>query len=247
MNSTIRHILSICLFLGLAITCQAQDFTWEQEEAAVEVRSFDETRRQQYLADEAYEYDRHLLEKDEKEKRNLQKEQSGFWERVGSAILSFFFDDAVGSLSWGEVMLYVFAVLGSLFFVLIYFKVDVRSAFRREGKRTPVTLEDMPRDIQQLDFEQLIARATQSGNYREAVRLLYLETLKVLSKTNRIQWKINKTNQDYLYELRTSPLRREFSDLTLRYEYVWYGDFEVGKRGFEAMQGIFRRFQAKVT
>ena len=241
----IRSILCICFFLGLALNSQAQEVVLPGE-GKLEIRTFDQASRQQYLDDKTYLYDRDILAKKEEEKRNLAKEQAGAQKRFEENIRNFFFDEALGSLSWGEFILYLFAILGVLFFVLAYFQVDVRSVLRRKSKSTQLTLENLPQDIQALNFDQLILQATQAGQFREAVRLLYLETLKSLAKTNQIDWKINKTNQDYLNELRSSPLRNEFSDLTLRYEYVWYGDFEIGRRGFDSMQQVFKRFQAKV-
>jgi hypothetical protein len=125
--------------------------------------------------------------------------------------------------------------------------VDVRGVFSKKAKQIPVNFEDLGENLAELDFEGLIRQARTKGDYRAAVRLVFLETLNLLTTEGHIRWKINKTNQDYLAELRTSRFREEFTDLTRSYEYVWYGDYDINEQGFDAMEKIFRTFQQKVS
>ena len=46
-----------------------------------------------------------------------------------------------------------------------------------------------------------IADALCPTDYREAVRLLYLQTLKQLSDGKRIDWQLYKTPTQYIYEV----------------------------------------------
>ena len=70
--------------------------------------------------------------------------------------------------------------------------------------------------------------------YREAVRLLYLQTLKQLSDGKRIDWQLYKTPTQYIYEVRL-PAFRQMTNHFLR---VRYGNFEATETLFHAMRDL---------
>lgn len=59
-----------------------------------------------------------------------------------------------------------------------------------------------------VDFVRGIADALSRSDYREAVRLLYLQTLKQLSDEKRIDWQLYKTPTQYVYEVRMPAFRQ---------------------------------------
>ena len=107
---------------------------------------------------------------------------------------------------------------------------------------TDLDLEIEATDIRELDTETLIQKAKAEGNYRLTVRLLYLSQLKRLTERGLIDWQPHKTNYDYLAELSGKGIADRFQRLTLAYEYVWYGGFELDKSRFEELEGQFRSF-----
>jgi len=206
---------------------------------SVSVRPFDPSERQALLEDPAYGYNREVLAR-------RRAAAAGAQNRAEKSISEFFLEDRVKGLSIAEIVLYILGIFGFLFFLLTFLNVDIRGIFVKRSQEIAVNLEDLGGDIKALDFDGLIDQAKKQGEYRKAVRLTYLETLKILTEADYIRWKINKTNQDYLLELRLSRFRDEFSRLTLNYEYVWYGDYEIDEAGFNAMEKTFRDFQEKV-
>ena len=68
----------------------------------------------------------------------------------------------------------------------------------------------------------------------EAVRLLYLQTLKQLSDGKRIDWQLYKTPTQYIYEVRL-PAFRQMTNHFLR---VRYGNFEATETLFHAMRDL---------
>ena len=92
------------------------------------------------------------------------------------------------------------------------------------------------------DPDSLLRNAIKSGNYRLAVRYLYLQSLKRLSEKKFIEINTNKTNYEYVTEIRKHKFANEFASLTLQYEYVWYGEYPVDERLFEQIQGGFTQF-----
>jgi len=88
-------------------------------------------------------------------------------------------------------------------------------------------------DLEQEDFESLINRALQDGNYRLAVRYCFLSTLKVLQLKGLIDWHIEKTNYEYLHEL-PEQYHIHFLGVLNIYEFVWYGEFEANQKVFDS-------------
>ena len=102
--------------------------------------------------------------------------------------------------------------------------------FMRSGKRTlPYTVEEDT--IYGVDFPEGINEALSQRNYREAVRLLYLQTLKQLSDAGRIEW---QPPTQYLYEVRLPAFRQ----LTNHFLQVRYGNFEATEELFRTMRAL---------
>ena len=79
-----------------------------------------------------------------------------------------------------------------------------------------------------------IADALSRSDYREAVRLLYLQTLKQLSDEKCIDWQLYKTPTQYVYEVRMPAFRQ----LTNHFLRVRYGNFEATEALFHVMQSL---------
>ena len=94
-------------------------------------------------------------------------------------------------------------------------------------------------DLNNMDLPNAISEAEQGGNYRLALRLQYLRSLKQLSDRKLIDYTINKTNHDYARELAGTRYAESFSRITFLYEFGWYGEFEVDKAIYEQIREIF--------
>ncbi|WP_224369393.1 DUF4129 domain-containing protein [Hyalangium versicolor] len=83
--------------------------------------------------------------------------------------------------------------------------------------------------------DELAAR----GEYREAVRSLYLALLSRLHRDGAILYDSTLSNWDYL---RTFKGRREwlapFRELTRRFDFAWYGNLPVGADGYQAFRTL---------
>jgi hypothetical protein len=92
------------------------------------------------------------------------------------------------------------------------------------------------------DPDAQLRQAIKNGNYRLAVRYLYLQTLLRLAERKIIEINTNKTNYEYVSEVRKHKFANEFASLTLKYEYVWYGEYPVDEKLFELLQSSFTQF-----
>jgi hypothetical protein len=117
-----------------------------------------------------------------------------------------------------------------IFVVLKLLDVDLTAAFGRAPRRSPaLDYDTATENIHELDFATRLREAEDTGNYRLALRLGYLELLKRLTDQDLIDWQPDKTNHAYLRELADSrpTLRAPFGELTRQFEYVWYGELAL--------------------
>jgi hypothetical protein len=88
--------------------------------------------------------------------------------------------------------------------------------------------------------------AVTSGQYNRAIRLHYLKTLKKLSDKGLIDWRINKTNHDYIQELNKTAIAPAFRRLTFLFEYFCYGDFTMHEADYREASTQFSTFEEQI-
>ncbi|HRK75341.1 MAG TPA: DUF4129 domain-containing protein, partial [Rhodothermales bacterium] len=93
--------------------------------------------------------------------------------------------------------------------------------------------------LSQINFEQEIRKAESQMYFREAVRWQYLQLLHRLEERGLIVWKPDKTNADYVAEMRETAAIRSFQDATRHFEYVWYGEYTPNEADYRSIVGIF--------
>ena len=128
----------------------------------------------------------------------------------------------------------VYGALGIIvLYLLIKFLMDnpVSSVFKTEHK-TIEGFSYVEEDIKQVNFDKLIADALNQKNYRLATRYMYLKSLKLLANKNIIEWHFEKTNSDYINEIKDSKLKSIFKRISHIYEYIWYGEFPIDEDTF---------------
>ncbi len=143
---------------------------------------------------------------------------------------------------------YTAAVLVALFVVvlllIIWFIYKKRPELFVRSKRTlPYRVEGDT--IYGVDFQKEIDSAISRKDYREAVRLLYLQTLKHLSDIGKIDWQLYKTPTEYIYEIKSDALKTPFRELTNHFLRVRYGNFEATVALYQEMQAFQKELIAK--
>src|SRR6185436_2965937 len=119
------------------------------------------------------------------------------------------------------------------------------SFFSRSRKNISSDIQVTTEDTS--DPDSMLRNAIKNGNYRLAVRYLYLQALRRLSEKKFIEINSNKTNYEYVNEVRKHKFANEFASLTLKYEYVWYGEYPVDEKLFEQIQNSFTLFHKNLT
>lgn len=145
----------------------------------------------------------------------------------------------------GSFFKYLLLGLSITLLIYIIFKslgIDAIQLLKGNSRLVDIPFSESLENIHEINFDAEIDKAVSQNNFRLAVRLLYLKCLKQLSDRGLINWQINKTNSNYVFELEDSNQRETFSLLTNRFEYVWYGEFFIDKNAFADINLLFQNF-----
>lgn len=142
-----------------------------------------------------------------------------------------------------QMVLLALIVAGFGAFIWLYLFSKHRGIFRRSKSLVNEDEGTNTDNIFTIAYEREIDRAVTGGNYRLAVRLLFLRLLKELDQRNIVPYEQDKTNLDYLAALRQTTYYNGFFRLARLYEYAWYGQFAVDREKFGVIQSDFEKFE----
>ncbi len=145
-----------------------------------------------------------------------------------------------------QVILWAIAACFVLFIILRLFLSE--GAFRRQTKASSATEAEVEEEeiTADTDFDALISQALRQNNFRLAVRYQYLRALHKLAAKQLLALAPDKTNYQYVREMKDPALQNEFAALTLNYEYVWYGEFSIDTGTYQKIENLFNSFNRKI-
>ena len=204
----------------------------------VDQKSFDEANLEEYRQSDDFNY-----ETAEKEPTWLER----FWNWIKDIIidvLSWLFDDikpVVGFLGFVLRLLPWIILAIALFLIIKYFAgVRSRSAMK-DADPSAINYSDDEELIKRTNLRALLKKALEDSDFRLAVRFSYLIILKRLSEQKMIEWQQEKTNEDYIRELKDKKIQTDFEESTYWYDFVWYGNFEINQTEFDKANTLFNR------
>lgn len=245
-----KSLIVFLIFISLCAKSYAVPIQEEQDTVAKEIRydqqslpeiELDKNQIKEYQADEDFNYKQTV-------------EEDNAWTRfkkwlydVYYSFMRWLIGDNAATGFWGgfvQVLPYILLALFLGALVWIFLRIDSnRLVF--EGARAPQAFMGDDEDIiQNQDIQALIDSALASGNYRLAVRYYYLLALQKLSEKDYIDWQVQKTNHEYIFEIDDSYRRSYFRRVTDIYDYIWYGNFEVDESAFAKAQSAFNNLNS---
>ncbi|MDD4968966.1 MAG: hypothetical protein PHT07_06015 [Paludibacter sp.] len=206
--------------------------------ATKKVVSLDPDFKEKYLSDQGFNYNH-----EEGTKSFLKR----LLEKLSLLLNKLFGTDKLSKYS--DLTLIVFKILcGLVVLVALYFVIRLlmnhkgKWFFSKKNEAIPIDINNTEQLIQSADFEQLISGIEQLGDTRQIIRLYYLWLLKDLKDNELIVWVPEKTNSDYLSELKEESLRKKFSYLSYLYNYIWYGEFAIGDEDYITAKSAFLNY-----
>jgi hypothetical protein len=121
--------------------------------------------------------------------------------------------------------------------------------FRWFGRRIEQPQRDQPDSLLQgpVDYDEAIRKYQAEGNYRFAIRYLFLRLIHSAMDKNIIQIRDSMTNTDIGRAFGQHPLASQFRYLAKAYEYIYFGDFILTEKVFDSLKTKFEVFQEKIS
>lgn len=145
-----------------------------------------------------------------------------------------------------DIFMYVLIAFAVIAIIFGIYKSEVKGLFISNKNKNGLNVSEALEDINTIDFEKMIEEAIANGNYRYAVRLNYLRSLKILSDKEIIKWKIVKTNREFVKEIKEAKLKTQFENITSDFESIWYGGFDVDQPQYTQLQLRFLDFNSSL-
>jgi len=135
-------------------------------------------------------------------------------------------------------------VMAVLIFILVRYLMskDGNFLFGRKNRKINIRTQDLEENIHEINFPQTISQLEQQQDYRSAIRYHFLFALKKLSDKNLIHWNPEKTNRDYLRELKNENQKEDFRRIAYVYDYIWYGEFVTQEKDYQYYKTYFNKF-----
>jgi hypothetical protein len=136
--------------------------------------------------------------------------------------------------------LLVFAILRIMFEnnLGLFYRNRAKKVVRGGGAQNEVAEEE--------DLDERLQYYLNQNDHRQAVRYLYLRSLRALGERGLIQGDGRSTNREYLRQLSGTPQEAPFRFLTGAYEKVWYGEFDLGDEAFRRLHRYFEDFDKNI-
>jgi hypothetical protein len=248
-SSAIKYMRTmLCVWLLSAVPLllpAASTDSLPGDSSFVQLREPDAAKQQQYYNDDYYRYERKrgleeetffdrmlrslfdskedVLDPNTMDPNAIEKTSNGL-QALNYMLLAI----AVGLLVWGLVRAIKSGAAGKIF----------SGKIKNEDEEIDASVEDV--DIHAINYEMQIAAARDRGDYRYAVRLWFLNTLKNLTDRELLHWRPEKTNMDYYYELSGKSMQQKFGDASRVYDFVWYGERAINAGDYERAEEQFR-------
>ena len=181
------------------------------------------------------------------ESREVPSAWTNFWRAVGRAIEDFFewlFGSLPSNVPAGAAPTNAFGALtpvgwvmliGGLLLVLGIVVYAIRGV-RRSMVRDAQARAEATADEEQLSATEALDRAqsqARSGDYRTAVRYMYLSSLLWLDERKLLRYDRSLTNREYLAQVRSNPqLSERLTPVINTFDRVWYGHRELAEQDF---------------
>lgn len=101
-------------------------------------------------------------------------------------------------------------------------------------------------DLDTTSVDEALQDAVEAGNYRMAIRLLYLRNLRMIMDKRLVKPSPEKTNRQYAMEMAKSGLDQLFNRTTTVYETVWYGEATPDRAAYGRLAPEFHGMYERV-
>jgi hypothetical protein len=203
----------------------------------VEVRLLDENKIDKYKNDPDFKYDSNQPEAEDW----ITKIKNWINQQLSNIVSSETYSTILDYIYYGLMIIALILIIRGLL------KADRRGLiFGKINTQALKTIESQE-NLSELNFDDLIISAIETKNYKLAIRYLYLKSLHSLANQGFIELRDNKTNYQYLSEIKNSQIAAAFHNTTRLFEWAWYGEFPIDENLLKSSQNKFKELFGLIT
>ncbi len=141
-------------------------------------------------------------------------------------------------------LLQIVLIVGALAIVVVQILgIRAGAIFRKKGEGPAFQVnEHESHQGSGRGLRESLQKARDNREWKKALRLYFLILLEELGQKGILELRAEKTNADYLGEIRDDQLKRDFQKFSRLYEVVCYGDRPLPSTQFERWASSFERF-----
>ena len=147
---------------------------------------------------------------------------------------------------WSSISWLVYILIGVLVVFVVFLLVQVITT--KQNTRVKATeldyqsIEDIKENLEEAELDRFLRLAIEEGDFRLAIRIMYLMMLQEMQRREWIDYRKDKTNFNYVMEMGSRPEGMEFTRLTQAFELIWYGNVDFGAKQFEVVRPPFNNY-----
>lgn len=185
----------------------------------------------------AEEFEAYLDDRDFQYDATTPRHEKSLWDRIKDWFYRKFMAPLFRGTS-GELMEVLLILLAGLAFaVLIYYVLQARKKVTLA--KSDVTWGEVftdPTEINEKQFREWMDKAEANGDFKEAVKYLYLWCIKQMDVREYILYRPEYTNRQVLNKLKNEDVKSTFSSVATTFEHVFYGHFNIDKDEFNSLK-----------
>lgn len=134
-----------------------------------------------------------------------------------------------------------------IFIGWLFYKLNPGATLFGSKNKPELLFSEDEEIIRSKDISELIDNALTANDYRLAIRYSYLLILQKLTEAEIIIYESDKTNSEYISEIRSESIKSGFQKATNLYDHVWYGNFEVTEADFAKAKPTFSDLKTLIS
>lgn len=111
--------------------------------------------------------------------------------------------------------------------IVIYYLFFSKNAFIKFRTTRLADQDDEEGKTEHVPFDLLLEKAMKDKEYQLALRYVYLMALEHLARTENLILGEQKSNHQYISELKNKTIKTAFAEIVYHFEVGWYGHFPV--------------------
>ncbi len=236
MAKTIKYLL-VVIVSYISILSNAEENHYTQKDTAeawdnskVDYRHPSVESIEHYKAQSEYQY-------------QVNTEVFSWWKAFWRWMLSHirFNDGTLSTIGWTILIL---AILALLFIIIKLIGIPIKGlfVFSKSTKVSQLKFGKTNVDLEKQELDNMLNTYINNQAFREATRIMFLLTLRLLNRKCLIKWNAFKTDREYYYELKEAELKDQFLNIIHQYEFIWFGKFDITETAFNSVKSDFDRF-----